>query len=170
MKIGRIMILALVVAMLACGTVWAATTNTDTATLNISATVNAKAKLTMGATTVTFPDADPETVSLIPADEGAITVNAKVRVGTSPATLTWIADDDLKSGTDTIPIGNVTWTKTGTGFVAGTLTKIGGTAAPVGSWAGSGSYDGTISPFLANSWDYKAGNYSVNSTLTLTAP
>lgn len=169
MKIGRILIMALVLAMLACGAVWAATTNTDSATLNISATVNAKAKLTVDSTTVTFPDADPESGALIPASEGAIGVHAKVRVGTSPATLTWIAADDLKSGTDTITIDNVTWTATGTGFtVNGTLNKT--TAQSVGSWAGSGSYDGTISPFLTNSWNYKAGSYAVSSTLTLSAP
>lgn len=125
----------------------------------------------MPVTTVTFPDADPETDSSIPANEVSLAINAKVRVGSSPATLTWIAADDLKNlNNDVIPIGNVTWTKTGAGFLAGTLTKTGGTAAPVGSWTASGSYDGTIIPVLANSWLYKAGSYSATSTLTLSAP
>jgi hypothetical protein len=74
----------------------------------------------------------------------------------------------LISGGDTILIGNVTWTATGTGFVPGTMSRT--SAQSAGSWTGSGSRSGTFSYFLANSWDYATGSYSASSTYTLTAP
>jgi len=142
---------------------------TDTANVTVSATVAASAKLTIGATTVTFPDADPETVATINATEGAIAITAKGRTSAAGnVTLTLLAADDLKSGTDVIGISNVTWTASGTGFAAGTMNKT--LAQTVGSWTGSGTRTGSASFKLANSWDYATGSYSVTATYTLTAP
>jgi hypothetical protein len=142
---------------------------TDYAVLTISATVQARAKLTLSSPTVTFPDADPDTVPSIPAQEGAITVTAKIR-STSACDLKVLAAGDLKSGANTIDISNVTWTASGGGFQGGTMNKT--TAQIAGTWpaGSSGSHAGTFSFFLANSWNYAPGNYTTTATFTLTAP
>lgn len=143
----------------------------DTKPLTINATVSARAVLTLGAASISFGDADPDSTPSISSTPASVSVTAKVRTGgSSTATLTHQAADDLKTaGGDTIAIGNVTWTATGTGFVAGTMSK----SAPVtaASWTGSGSHtDGSFSYFLANSWSYATGSYTASSTYTLTAP
>lgn len=140
----------------------------DQETLTINATVAAKAKLTLEVNTINFPDADPDSVPSIPANENPVEVNVKAHTGSgATVTLTVQANGDLQSGSDTIPITNVSWTATGAGFVSGVMDT-----APVaaGSWTGSGSRDGTFSYFLANSWDYAAGNYTQTVVYTLTAP
>jgi hypothetical protein len=142
---------------------------TATSNVTVSATVAASAKLTLGSATVTFPDADPETVPSINASEGAVSITAKARTSAAGSvTLTLLAANDLKSGSDTIGISNVTWTATGTGFAGGTMNKT--TAQSVGTWTGSGTQTGTVSFKLANSWNYATGAYSVSATYTLTAP
>jgi hypothetical protein len=143
----------------------------DTKPLTVNATVSARATLTMGASSISFADADPDATSSIASSPASVSVTAKVRTGSSStATLTHQAADDLKNASnDVIPIGNVTWTASGTGFQAGTMSK----SAPVtaASWTGSGSHtDGSFSYFLANSWNYATGSYSATSTYTLTAP
>jgi hypothetical protein len=140
-----------------------------TSNVTVSATVSATAKLSLGATTVTFDDKDPDTVSSIAANEGAISITAKGKTSTgSNITLTLQAADDLKSGSDVIGIGNVTWAASGEGFVAGTVSKS--SAVSVASWLNSGSRTGSVSFVMANSWSYATGNYSVTATYTLTAP
>jgi hypothetical protein len=142
---------------------------TTTANVTVSATVSATAKLTLGSTTVTFPDADPDTTAIIPANEGAISIDAKAKTSSgTPVTLTILAAGDLVSGTDTITINNVTWLASGAGFVTGTMSRI--TAQSVASWTGSGNRTGTQTYRLANSWAYATGNYSASATYTLTAP
>jgi phage tail sheath gpL-like len=131
--------------------------------------VAASAKLTLSIATVSFPDADPDLVPSISNSEGAVTVTAKGKTTTgSNVTLTLQAAGDLASGSDTIPISNVTWTATGAGYVAGTMSS--GSAVSVGSWLNSGNRTGQLSFFLLNSWDYEVGTYSVGATYTLTAP
>jgi hypothetical protein len=142
---------------------------TDTKSVTVSATVNAAATLVLGVNTVTFADADPGTTASIAATEGAISVTAKARTSASGAvTLTILAADDLKSGSDVIGISNVTWTATGSGYQTGTLNKT--TAQTVGSWTGPGTHAGTVSYALANSFSYATGSYTANATYTLTAP
>ena len=88
----------------------------------------------------------------IPNSEGAITVIAKAKTTAgSTVTLTLQAAGDLASGGDTIAISYVTWTASGAGFVAGTMSSV--SAVTVGSWPNSGSRTGQLSFFLANSWD-----------------
>ena len=142
---------------------------TDTKLITVSATVAASAKLTLSVATVTFPDSDPDLVLSIPNSEGAITVIAKGKTTAgSSVTLTLQAAGPLASGGDTIAISNVTWTASGAGFVPGTMSSV--SAVPVGSWLNSGSRTGQLSFFLANSWAYPVGTYSVGATYTLTAP
>ncbi|MGQ9922155.1 MAG: hypothetical protein ACUVRZ_12630 [Desulfobacca sp.] len=162
----RLMVIALSgLVLLGCGSAWAAT---DIKTLTINASVSARAKLTISPTTINFADADPDVTPSIPADS-AVAVNARVRTGaSSTATLQVSATNDLSNGTETIPISNVTWTASGSGFTGGTLSKT--TAQDVASWTGSGNRSGTLSFFLANSWDYATGSYTTTAQYTLTAP
>jgi hypothetical protein len=142
---------------------------TDTETLIINAQVANSAKLTLGAGTINFPDADPDTVPSIAASENAVAVSAKARTGASgTVTLSVLVGTDLTSGSDAIPIGNVTWTATGAGYSGGTMNRT--TAQSAGSWNGPGNKTGTFSYFLANSWAYAVGNYTATATYTLTSP
>jgi|APFre7841882654_1041346.scaffolds.fasta_scaffold10918_6 hypothetical protein len=138
--------------------------------LTVNMGVLARAKLTLGVSAINFPDADPDTIPSIAATENAVSVTAKVRTGlSSTATLTHRASGNLSAGPGiTIPIGNVTWTATGAGYVAGTMSSSADVRA--GSWTGSGSYSGNFSYLIVNSWSYVIGNYTVSSTYTLTAP
>jgi hypothetical protein len=165
MKTRFLLIGAAIAAIALMQPLGAADTTTN---VTVSATVAATAKLTLGGTTVTFDDKDPDTFPSIAANEGAITIVAKGKTTTgSNITLTLQAAGDLISGSDAIPITNVTWTATGGGYAAGTMSN---SAVTVGSWANSGNRSGSVSFALANSWAYATGNYSVSATYTLTAP
>jgi hypothetical protein len=140
-----------------------------TATATATATVSSIAKLSLSASSLTFPDANPDTTPSIPALGGPVTITAKAR-STPGATimLSVIASDDLRSGTSTIPISALSWAASGTGFVPGTMNHT--TAQPVGTWAGAGVWVGTQTYSLANSWTYAAGTYTTTLTYTLVAP
>jgi hypothetical protein len=145
------------------------TAATATAPLTVNAAVAARASLTVSSATITFPDADPVATPSIAATEGPLSITARGRTtAAGNITLTLLAAGDLASGADTIAISNVTWTASGTGYVAGTMNRT--TAQSVGSWTGSGSYAGTMTFALANSWTYRTGNYTASATYTLTAP
>ncbi len=171
MKIKAILLMILAVTLLGAGTAWAAQATHD---VTVAATVSSSAKLTLATSTITFADADPDDVTSIPAKENGAVVTAKVKTGSSTAaTLKVLALDDLKSGLDTIPITNVTSSATNTSgafFSAGPVTwSKTSPGATVGQGA-SGSYTGTLSWFLANSWNYATGSYSAKATYTLLAP
>jgi hypothetical protein len=139
------------------------------AVVNVNAPLAHSAQLTLSPATINFPDADPDTVPSIPAKENPVSVTANAQTSASrTVTLTVLARGDLVSGSNTIPISNVTWTASGSGFANGTMNKS--TAQTVGQWRGSGSYKGTLSFFLKNSWTYATGNYSQTASFTLTAP
>jgi hypothetical protein len=138
-------------------------------TFTLSLTLSARAKLQFGLLAMNFPDADPDSVPSNPANVNPLSVTSSGRTGSSQtATLTCLAGGDLISGTNTILISNMTWTATGTGYVAGTMNRT--TAQTAGSWTGPGQRAGTFSYFLTNSWSYTTGNYSTSITYTLTAP
>ncbi len=146
----------------------------DIKNLTVTANVGSTAKLTLGATTLTFPDSDPDGTPLITATEGAITVTAKAKTAAgNPVTLTVRSSGgssgDLVSGPNTIPIANLSWTGTGTGFVAGP-TSVSNINQSAGSWPVSGTYSGTQTFSLVNSWAYAVGTYTATITYTLTSP
>jgi len=144
----------------------AAAQQTDTGTLN--ATFNGLARLSLSTTTLAFADSDPDTVPQVPASQGPVTISAKARASANGAvTLTVLASDDLRSGVDTIPASNITWTATGGGFVPGTLSRT--VPQTVASWAGSGVWNGTQSFLFLNLWAYVTGTYTLTMTYTLTA-
>jgi hypothetical protein len=154
-------------ALLAAATPAAAQQGTRTATL--SASVNSLAKLSLSALTISFPDADPDTVPQVPASGGPITVTARGRTGPgAQVKLSVTAADDLRSGTQVIPASAVTWAATGNGFVNGALAA--GVAQTVGVWGNSGQHTGTLTFRLANAWTYSAGQYSMTLSFTLSAP
>jgi hypothetical protein len=172
MKICKILGVFLALSLLAAGAAWAAT---DTNTLTINCTVTNQATLTIGGgktATINFPDSDPDTLPSIPSNPASLAVVAKAKTGSaSVVTLKVLANGDLTSTVptaETIPIGNVTWTATGTGFSPGTMNK--GTAQTCGSWTGSGKYTGSYNYFLANNWNYPVGTFTQTAIYTLTAP
>jgi hypothetical protein len=166
-RIGRL--LAAGVALLALGVGSPTHAATDTKTLTVNATVNAVAGLSFGTTSLNFASADPGASSSIAATENPVSVTVNARTSTTGSvTLTVLAGGDLVSGSDTIGINNVSWTATGSGFVAGTMNKT--TAQSAGSWSGSGIRTGSFSYALANSWSYASGAYTASVTYTLTAP
>lgn len=170
LKTTRLYLVALVAGLSLLPAAAFATAATSTGSQDVSCTVANAASLTLGSSTVTFPSADPGSVTSIPANENAIDVSASVRTGdASTATLTVVATDDLTdSSSDVIAINNITWTVTGSGYQAGTMSKT--SAQTVGSWTGSGVYTGTMSYALANSWNYQTGSYTTTLNYTLTAP
>jgi hypothetical protein len=147
---------------------WAAALQAQTTqTLTINATVSSRAELTLSPTTINFADASPTTSPSVAADS-SVTVTAKVRSSGTP-TLKVLANGDLTSGGNTIGIGNVTWTASGSPFIAGTMNKT--TAQDAATFSsGSGSYSGSFSYALVNSWTYAVGSYTQTATYTLTAP
>jgi hypothetical protein len=139
-----------------------------TETVNVTAQVNAVARLTLGSNAVSFADADPDSFPSITASGGALTVEAKARTtGTGAVTLTVQADGPLTSPDDTIGASAISWTATGA-LSPGTLSDA--AAVSLGSWAGPGNRTGTQTYLLANSWDYATGTYTLTITYTLTAP
>ena len=163
--------LCLVMAFLACSfwMVGGVSAATYTQGLTVNATVASTGKLTISPTTISFPDADPDVTDPIPANSNvSVSVKARVASGGS-VTLTHKAADDLKDGTKTITIDNVTWTATGSGYNgSGTMNMT--TDQNVGGWTGPGQYDGVLTYSLDNDWAYEPGSYTASTTFTLTTP
>jgi hypothetical protein len=142
---------------------------TDTKSIVIKAKVEKVAKVIIDTNTITFPNMDPDEVKQVPALQNDIKVTVKARTGsTSPVNLHVIADGDLVSGPDTIPVQNVIWQASGQGFLSGILSKS--TVQTAGSWKGSGVREGVFRFYLNNSWNYQKGEYQVTVTYTLTTP
>lgn len=140
----------------------------DTAAINVTVNVNARAKLTLGTATITWADADPDTVATLSSGAIAVDVKARTSAGSTVA-LTVLASDDLKSGTDSIVISNLTWTGAGANFVAnGVSNKT--TGQSVVSFQNSGARSGTQTYSLPNSWAYATGSYTATLNYTLVAP
>ncbi len=146
----------------------AARAEAQTSVGTLNTTVSGMARLTLSSTSLTFPDADPDTVPQVPPTQGPITITAKARAAAAGAvTLTVLAANDLRSGLSTIPATSITWTTTGPGFVAGTLSAT--VANTVAIWTGPGVRTGTQSFLFRNSWTYPTGTYTLTMTYTLTA-
>ncbi len=156
----------LVVLLIAGGSAGAAG---NTVIVDVSAAVDSSAQLTVTPLTINFPDVDPDTTPAVNAMENPVTVTVQAQTKKpNMVTLTVLAQGDLVSGSDTIPIGNVRWTATGAGFAPGILSKS--TAVSAGSWTGPGARSGTFSYTMANSWKYRRGNYRATVIYTVTAP
>lgn len=124
--------------------------------------------LSLTPNVINFPDADPDAAPTISAQENPVRVNISVRG--KQLTLMVLASTHLLSGADTIDISNVTWKATGAGFVDGRF-KI-QEDIPVGKWLLSIGFQriaGTLSFYLANSWQYAVGTYRATVIFTATA-
>jgi hypothetical protein len=165
-RIGRPVFLAMGV-VIAIAAVAAAQSSSGK---NVTATfvVTSQAILTVSSATLTFPNADPDTVARIPASEGPLTVTVASRSTSGSAiVLTVQASDDLRSGLATIAVSALTWTASGIGFLGGTMSK---TAQTVGSWTTTGNSTGVLTFGFANGWTYSVGSYRTTITYTLTVP
>ena len=148
------------------GTVWGSET---VVVVDLAAPVSPGIQLTISPQTINFPNADPDTTPSIGAVENPVQVEADANAGkTKTVLLTVQAQGDLVSGGDAIPISNVRWTATGTGYVAGIMSNT--TAVTAGTWVGPGTHRGTFSFFLTNSWQYNRGNYQASVIYTLSVP
>ena len=160
------------VGMLAMSTSVYAQGQTASGTVNVNATVSAKAKLTIngGATaSINFADADPDILATVPANPLSIAVKARTTAN-GAVTLTVRASQDLTSAaSDTIDIGALKWTSTGANF-AGSGTSSMAAEVNVMSVTGSGNHTGVQNYTLDNSWAYATGTYTTTLTYTLTAP
>lgn len=125
-----------------------------------------RTKLEFTGASVTFADANPDLFPVVNAKENPLPlkINARIPSG-QPLYLRSQADGDLVSGSDIIPVDNITWTAAGPGFSSGTLSRLSPQAT--GTWAGPGDRSGTLSFSLANSWSYNVGSYSATVTYTL---
>ena len=142
---------------------------TETKSIVMKAKIEKMAKLIVDTNTIIFPNMDPDEAKQVPALQNDIKVTVKARTGsTSPVNLNVIADGDLVSGPDTIPVQNVIWQASGQGFSGGTLSKS--DVQTAGSWKGSGVREGAFRYYLNNNWNYQRGEYQVTVTYTLTTP
>ena len=138
-------------------------------TATLSANVSTSAKLTLSTASLSFPDADPDSIPQIPSNGGPLLITAKARANPgAQVTLTVQASDDLRSGINVLPASHITWTATGPGFVAGTLSAA--TPVSVAAWTGSGVRSGTQQLYFRNLWTHPTGTYTVSLLYTLSAP
>lgn len=139
------------------------------ASATISSNVTALARISISANSISFEDADPDMVPLVPTAGGPLTITARARAPRNGlVTLTVQASDDLRSGMDVLPASLITWIASGAGFVNGTLSRA--TPQLVGSWIGSGARTGTQSYRFQNSWHHTPGTYTVTLLYTLATP
>jgi len=138
------------------------------ASIAVTAHVDAKAKLSLSLSSINWLDADPDVTSTFTS--GTITVDVKARTSAGGAvTVTVLADGELVSGSDTIPVNTLAWTASGAGFaVSGNNNAT--AAQTLGSWTNSGNHSGSQTLSLPNLWSYKTGTYTVTLNYTLTAP
>lgn len=130
-------------------------------------------ELTLGQSSISFPDANPDLVASVLATPALVPVTVRVTGnGGNQWRLTLVANDHLRSGAQTILASNVSWTSsiTTSGFLAGGTLAV---AAPQTVASGTGNINGVTSNLtfrLVNSWLYAPGVYTTTATFTLSAP
>jgi hypothetical protein len=138
-------------------------------TLTINAQVNSRYKLETSTTTVTFTRmADPSTNPVIAQNEPPIQITVKATRGNQQRVwLRVLATADLSDGLGhTIPVGNISWTATGSGYTtSGTLVR--NSSLQLGYWANSGSYSGTLAFRFQDNQNFYPAIYKLTVTLTL---
>jgi hypothetical protein len=153
------------VALLACATTASAQTTLATQPIDAIITVGNQARLIVTGP-VTFADQDPDVVGVLVAAPVSVTARARVQP-TDNLTVTVVAADDyFDPTTQTIPVGGMSWSSTGTGFVTGTMSAA--TPQTVGAFVGPSNNTGTQTYSLPNLWTYAPGTHTVVLTYTLT--
>jgi len=139
------------------------------ATATLSATIAPQASLTLSTATLAFPDADPDALGQVPATGSPLLISAKARATAGQSVvLSVLASSDLRSGVTVVPASNITWTASGAGFVAGTLSAT--VPVTVANWTGSGLHSGSQQFYFRNLWTHPTGTYSTTLLYTLSAP
>jgi hypothetical protein len=147
----------------------AASAQTVNQPLAVSVTIGSRAQLTLSTANLVIPDRDPATFTTLVAPALTVTVGART-ASAQPINLTVVATGGDLTGTGgTIPIANLTWASTGTGFDA-LGTSNAATAQSVGQWTGSGLRTGAQTYSLPNDWLYAPGTYATSLTYTLVVP
>ncbi len=135
--------------------------------LGVTAVIPTNAKLELSTGSIGFPYYDPDDKQELVASDVTIRVWARSSPG-SQIRVTVYAQYELESGSDKIPLSNLSWTGGGTGFQnCDAMSK--GTDVTVALFDHSGIYEGTQTYKLANSWGYAPGSYSTTLVYTLTA-
>ena len=141
----------------------------QTASATLSLNLGSHARVALAATTLMFPDADPDLVPSVTAVPQSIEITAKSRTPrNAQVSLTLQAADDLRSGVNTLPASLIRWAATGSGFVPGTLNRA--SAQTVATWTGSGVRSGSLSFAFENKWTHPPGIYSVTLIYTMSTP
>ncbi|HSC26101.1 MAG TPA: hypothetical protein VLD67_02440 [Vicinamibacterales bacterium] len=139
-----------------------------TAPLNVSVTVGNQARITLTGS-VDFADADPDVFPTLTATPLDVQARARVAPATTVNLTVMGGASHFDPATNTIPVANLTWTSTGTGFTAnGTMSDA--AQQSVGSWTGPGAHSGTQTYSLVNSWAYAPGSHGMTLTYTLSTP
>ena len=131
-----------------------------------AAPAHAQTTLTLSATSVTFPVADPDTTASIAAPPLGVTI----RTNRNSWQLTVIAGGDLTSGASTIPISNISWTASPTPpFQDGVMSRTVAQLVASGNAPVNPAQTATVIYYLVNSWTYDVGTYTATITYTFTA-
>jgi hypothetical protein len=130
-----------------------------------------RATVTLSPKVVMFPSSDPDTVPLVIA--APIQVTYQIQGGGKNITwaLTVLADGDLLDGSSSVDITNVTWVATpAPPFQNGTLSQTVAQVVATGTGQVNPAQNASIAFRLANSWLYRAGNYTQTVVFTLSLP
>lgn len=168
-KTMRFILLALIAGLMLIPASAFATAVTSQQTQDVTCTIDNDASLTVSPASFTFTSANGGTNEIAASTTTSISASVRTATGNSPTLDVDAPDLNDSPGTDTIPVGNITWTDSGdTGFSAsGTMAN---SSVNVATWSASGVYTGTLSYSFLNSWSYPVGVYTTTLTYTLTAP
>jgi hypothetical protein len=128
--------------------------------------LGSRAKLVVETNTVTFQNNRVGKLISIPALENDVKVIVELPSG--GACLLVMAEGDLVSDSDIIPIEEVVWQVSGDGFMGGPLSKK--TTQKAGSWIRGGVAEGHFRFFIKDGRNYPEGKYRATLTFTLSAP
>jgi hypothetical protein len=129
----------------------------------------AQLDVTVTPSSLTFSDLDPDLTPNISASQNPVSISI-VAKGTQNYLLTVVANGDLTSPNDSIPISNISWTASGSGYVSGTLSASTPQTVASGHNTGNNTYNGSLSFSFKNYWSYATGSYSASLTYVATSP
>jgi len=152
--------------------------------LSASLTPAQSLSLTVSPGSISFADANPSSVPILPASS---TVQVVVNASGFSNNATWgvraLAGGDLLSSDGSIiPISNLSWTASGSGnCFFGSCSCQGGNGSKTNpqtmisgrgntGFFGIGNYTCNVTFSLVNSWSYNTGSYAQNLTITASNP
>lgn len=140
------------------------------AELQVAASFGDRVKMVFDRTAVVFDTEAYDPSTIVPVKAAPLSVTAKARVPPNARVLLTVqADGPFTSGTNSIPANKLSYTITGPGFGPGGNANQ-HAARTIGSWRGSGEWQGTQTYEFLDSWDYVVGSYSLTMTYTVVMP